>query len=345
MGVDVHKLKRRSHMKKDNGKIKEIVEEIRTYPGLTRKKNICLITETLQFVTNFGNTIVSFGEDAAAIYHRGEHLLFAAEGIWSGLIEANPYAAGKASVMASVNDIYAMGGRPLAMVNVMGIPDNKYYEEIVSGIRKGCEKFRVPMVGGHLHPDTKEVSLSVSILGVAKKLLMSNNALEGQDIVFAVDLEGRGYQCKPVLSWDTNSGKNSKQVLERLEVLPLLAEEELCRTAKDVSNGGLLGTVALLMETSEKGAVINIDNIPKPDAFHLIDWLKAFLSYGFVFCVDKDNTSEVIGQFSKKGVTARVIGEVAKERKIIISYQEQRDILFELDKEAITGNVKKQMTT
>jgi selenophosphate synthetase-related protein len=231
------------------------------------------------------------------------------------------------------------------MVNVMGIPDNKYYEEIVSGIRKGCEKFRVPMVGGHLHPDTKEVSLSVSILGVAKKLLMSNNALEGQDIVFAVDLEGRGYQCKPVLSWDTNSGKNSKQVLERLEVLPLLAEKELCRTAKDVSNGGLLGTIALLMETSQKGAVIDIDNVPKPDAFHLIDWLKAFLSYGFVFCVDKDNTSEVIGQFSKKGVTARVIGEVAKERKIIISYQEQRDILFELDKEAITGNVKKQMTT
>ena len=328
-------------MENNSGIVNKIIEEIRAYPGLTRKKNICMVTEALKTVADFGNTAACFGEDAAAIYHRGEHLLLAAEGIWSGLIEANPYGAGKASVMASINDIYAMGGRPLAMVNVMGIPDNRYYEEIVSGIRKGCEKFRVPMIGGHLHPDTKEVSLSVSILGEAKKLLKSSNALEGQDIVFAVDLEGRGFQCRPVISWDTISGKSSGQVLERLEVLPLLAEKGLCSTAKDVSNGGLLGTVALLMETSQKGAVINIADVPKPDTFQLIEWLKAFLSYGFVFCVDKYNTSQVIEEFNKKGITARVIGEVTKERKVIISYQGQRDILFELDKETITGNVKK----
>jgi len=236
--------------------IQTIIKEIRAYPGLTRKQEIYRVTNMLQAVTDYGNTIADFGEDAAVVEHNGTYLLLAAEGIWSGLIESNPYGAGKASVMASVNDIYAMGGRPLAMVNVIGIPDKKYYDEIIRGIRKGCEKFQVPMVGGHLHPDTQEVSLSVSIMGVAQKLLLSTNAAEGQDIIFTVDMDGRGYQCKPVLSWDTNSGKNSQQVLERLEVLPRLAEEDLCRTAKDVSNGGLLGTVALLLETSEKGAII-----------------------------------------------------------------------------------------
>jgi len=317
--------------------LKEICEEIRTYPGLVRKKNIYLITQALQTVADFGNTAADFGEDAAAIYLNGEYILLAAEGIWSGLIEDNPYGAGKASVMASVNDIYAMGGRPLAMVNVMGIPDSKYYAEILSGIRKGCEKYQVPMVGGHLHPDTKEVSLSVSIIGKAKKLLMSDNAGEGQDIVFAVDLAGRGYQCKPVLSWDTNSGKNSRQVLERLEVLPQLAEKQLCRTAKDVSNGGLLGTIALLLESSGKGAIINIDKVTKPDIFSLVDWLKAFLSYGFVLCVDKDKTAQVIEEFSNKAITARTIGEITREKKVIISNHEEREILFDLEKEAIAG--------
>jgi hypothetical protein len=325
--------------------LRQIIDEIRAYPGITRKRNIYLITSGLQAAVDFGNTIADFGEDAAAIYHRGEYLLLAADGIWSGLIEANPYAAGKASVMASVNDIYAMGGRPLAMVNVIGLPDTSCYEEIVRGIMKGCAKFRVPMVGGHLHPDTRELSLSVSILGTAKNLLLSSNAREGQNIVFAVDLEGRGYQCKPVISWDTNSGKTSDQVLERLEVLPLLAEHGLCCTAKDISNGGLLGTIALMLETSEKGAVVTLDSIPKPPEFSLVDWLKAFLSYGFVLCVDKDKTSRVIDACTRKNVTCCVIGEVTPERKMRLSYQGTTDILFDLEKEAITGIVKDDLSS
>jgi selenophosphate synthetase-related protein len=288
-------------------------------------------------VTDFGNTIADFGEDAAVISYKNEFLLLAADGIWKGLIEANPYAAGKASVIASVNDIYAMGGRPLAMVNVIGVSDSRYYDEIMRGIRKGCEKFRVPMVGGHLHPDTGEVTLSVSILGAAQKLLLSNNAREGQDIVFAVDLAGRGYQCKPVISWDTNSGKSSQQVLERLEVLPRIAESGLCQTAKDVSNGGLLGTIALMLEVSGKGAVIQLDSIPKPELFSTIDWLKAFLSYGFVLSVDRQHSASVIAQFQEKNITAGVIGEITPGQQMVLSYQGEQDLLFDFEKESITG--------
>jgi len=317
--------------------LSKIINEIRSYPGLTRKRNIYRATSLLAPVADFGATIADFGEDAAVIKYKDEFLLLAAEGIWSGLIEANPYGAGKASVMASVNDIYAMGGRPLAMVNVIGISESKYYEEIMRGIQKGCEKFKVPMVGGHLHPDTREVSLSVAILGVASKLLFSNNAREGQDIVFAVDLDGRGYQCKPVISWDTNSGKNSQQVLARLEILPQLAERELCETAKDVSNGGLLGTIALLLETSHKGAFIDIDRVPKPPDFPTIDWLKAFLSYGFILCADRKKTETIITAFKSENITACVIGEITAEQQLVISFEGEQGILFDFEREAITG--------
>jgi hypothetical protein len=193
------------------------------------------------------------------------------------------------------------------------------------------------MVGGHLHPDTREVSLSVAILGVARKLLLSNNARESQDIVFAVDLDGRGYQCKPVISWDTNSGKNSQQVLSRLEILPLLAEKELCATAKDVSNGGLLGTIALLLETSQRGAFIDIDRVPKPPNFPTIDWLKAFLSYGFILCADKGKTETIISEFKDKNITACVIGEITAEQQLVISFEGEQGILFDFEREAITG--------
>jgi len=322
--------------------LQEMIEEIRAYPGITRKRDISVIVKALASVQSYGKTIAGFGEDAAVIEHHGEYLLLAADGIWSGLIEANPYAAGKAAVMASVNDIYAMGGRPLAMVNVIGVPDGAFYEDIVRGIQKGCEKFRVPMVGGHLHPDTRHLELSVAIMGVAKRLLLSSNASPGQDILLAVDLEGRGYQCKPVLSWDTNSGKDSAQVLSRLEVLSRLAETELCSSAKDVSNGGLLGTIALFMESSGTGARIDIERIPKPDEFVLIDWLRAFLSYGFVLCVDRTRTGSVMQAFSGTGITTALIGEVIPEQVIVLTYKRMSRILFDLSREHIAG-ISKQM--
>jgi hypothetical protein len=317
--------------------LREIVEQIRSYPGLTRKRDICRITNILHTVTDYGDTVADFGEDAAAIYYNGEYLLLAVDGIWPGLLEANPYGAGKAAVMASVNDIYAMGGRPLAMVNVIGAPPDGGLDEIVRGIRKGCEKFRVPMVGGHLHPDTAEKQLSVAIMGHAARLLRSNNAVPGQDIIFAVDLDGKGYQCRPVLSWDTNSGKQTQQILERLDVLPQLAEQQLCSTAKDVSNAGLLGTIALMMETSATGAHIDIDRIPKPESFALIDWLKAFLSYGFVLCVDKQNSAGVIALFEAKNITADVIGTVLAQRIFTVGFQGASELLFDLEQEDITG--------
>ena len=48
-----------------------------------------------------------------------DYLLLAADGIMPQLLINEPYAAGKAAVMVSVNDIYSMGGRPIAMVNVL----------------------------------------------------------------------------------------------------------------------------------------------------------------------------------------------------------------------------------
>ena len=104
--------------------LQDLIDQIRAYPGITRKRDIHRVTSMLAGTLSFGNTAVGFGDDAAALYHNGEYLLLASDGIWTGLIEANPYGVGKASVMASVNDIYAMGGRPLAMVNVIGVPDD-----------------------------------------------------------------------------------------------------------------------------------------------------------------------------------------------------------------------------
>ncbi len=121
----------------------------------------------------YGSQLPNYGDDAAVIPWKGEYLLFATDGMMTALLINEPYAAGKASVMVTVNDIYSMGGRPIGMVNVLASGDEKQRALIVEGIEKGCQKLKVPMLGGHLHPDASpsSPSLSVAILGSAKKLL------------------------------------------------------------------------------------------------------------------------------------------------------------------------------
>jgi len=151
--------------------------------------------------------------------------------------------------------------------------------------------------------------LDVAILGYANKLLRSHLAKAGDDLILAVDLKGdKG--CRSVVSWDANSGKTPEELLHRLEALPLIAERELTQAAKDVSNAGILGTVSIMMENPNKGAIIELASIPKPPEIELSDWLVCFQSFGFALSVYSERSNTVISLFRERKITAAVIGRV-----------------------------------
>ncbi len=315
-----------------------IVNRVRNYEGLLRKQPIADVFEKLVLHGQTGPQLPNYGDDAAVIPWKDGYLLLAADGIMPRLLMNEPYAAGKASVMVTVNDIYSMGGRPLAMVNVLASGEEEHRSRVVEGIKKGCEKMRVPMVGGHLHPDARgnSPSLAVAILGHANKLLRSHLAEEGDDIVLAVDLKGdKG--CRSVVSWDANSGKTPEELLHRLETLPLIAEKELAQAAKDVSNAGILGTISILMENSTKGAVIDLMSIPKPPEIDLSDWLLCFQSFGFALSVPSRNSNKVLSLFHQREITASVIGKVIDDPIVSLKSGPESTVLFDFRKDKITG--------
>jgi uncharacterized protein len=315
-----------------------LVAKIKNYPGLTRKKPIQEVFQKLVMDQAYGPQLPNFGDDAAVIPWGDEYLLLAADGIMPQLLITEPYAAGKAAVMVSVNDIYSMGGRPLAMVNVLAYGDAAGRTAVIEGIRKGCEKLRVPMVGGHLHPDAPAAApaLSVAILGKAKRVLRSHLAQTGDDLILAVDLEGQK-GCRSVVSWDANSGKSSEAVLHRLETLPLIAEQELAMAAKDISNAGILGTTSILLENSGKGAIIDLPSIPKPAGIELFDWLVAFQSFSFILSVPIIHRKRVCALFEERHIRAEVIGKVTDNRQVILTEGPEKENLFDFSKEKITG--------
>ncbi|WP_457553896.1 AIR synthase related protein [Desulfobacula sp.] len=316
----------------------QIIKSVRNYIGLVRKHPIKAVVEKLSTTCQYGNSLPNFGDDAAVIPFKDEYLLFATDGMMTGLIINEPYAAGKASVMVTVNDIYSMGGRPIGMVNVLASGDEKQRALIVDGIKKGCQKLQVPMLGGHLHPDPELVtpSLSVAILGVAKKVLRSHLAKQGDDLILAVDLNGSP-GCHSVVSWDANSGKTSEELLERLDILPLIAEKELSCAAKDISNAGILGTISIFLENSGKGGCIDIDAIPRPSAIKLNDWLHCFQSFGFILAVSPENSKKVIELFSNQDIDANIIGKVTKNDQVVLEQNKVSKILFDFKTDEITG--------
>ena len=318
--------------------LKEIVARIRNYPGILRKQPIQQVVDLLSQTLRFGNQLPSYGDDAAVIPWGDEYLLVAADGMMTGLLVNEPYAAGKASVMVTVNDIYSMGGRPIGMVNVLASGDDTQRRRIVEGIEKGCRKLQVPMLGGHLHPDSPVdcPALSVTIIGRAKKLLRSHLAAAGDRLVLAVDLDGRA-GCRSVVSWDANSGKSPEALRHRLEALPLVAESEAAFAAKDVSNAGILGTAAIMLENSGKGADIDLDAIPRPGSLTLEQWLLCFQSFGFILSVPPDNVAEVCSIFSDRGITAAVIGAVQEGTVVDIYKGKSSATLFDFSQDVITG--------
>ncbi len=314
--------------------VKKIVAGLREFDGIIRKKDIKLVGEVLKNSFFPEDVVMGPGDDAGVITVKGidDYLLLACDGIHPLLVKNEPYAAGKASIMVNANDIYAMGGIPVAVVNVISYTGEEILKEILEGMKKASIKYRIPILGGHIHPGAPENEVSVAILGRADKVISAYNAREGDDIILAVDLQG-SQGCKSVNSWDSTSGKSSSLLLKQLAVMNRVAKDELVSAGKDVSMGGIAGTLAMLLESSKKGAIVDLELIPVPDKMELSRWLKSFLSYGFLLTCSKGCTEKIKKLFGDTGIRAEKIGEVNDSKIMTLCCGQESEVLFDFNRD------------
>jgi AIR synthase-related protein len=281
---------------------------------------------------------VAVGDDCAAIPDgHGGHLLFAIEGLVEDFIERMPWFAGYCSVMVNVSDVYAMGGRPVAVVDALwgdGLP-----QDVLAGMAAASARYAVPIVGGHTNTRSARGQLAVAILGRAERLLTSFDARPGDRLVMAADLRG-AYQ-EPYPYWNASTEAPAARLRADLDVLPQLAEAGLCRAAKDISMAGALGTALMLVECSKVGATIALDALPRPaqvqDDAALLRWLSAFPSYGFVLSVAPAALDDVLARFDGRGIAAAAIGEVTAARELTLVRGNERCLLWNVAKTPFIG--------
>jgi AIR synthase-related protein len=315
----------------------EIAAELRASRGFAHKRDISDIVSALGQALPGGaadlTQALPLGDDCAAIPDgQGGYLLFAIEGLVEDFIERMPWFAGYCAVMVNASDIYAMGGRPTAVVDALWSAGMDPADRMLKGMAEASAKYAVPIVGGHSNNRSARPQLAVAILGRAQKLLSSFAARPGDQLVMAVDL--RGAYEEPFSYWNASTRAPAERLRGDLELLPQLAEEGLCDAAKDISMAGAVGTALMLLECSQAGAAIDLDAIPRPAGVSLPRWLSSFPSYGFLLSVRPEKLGGVLTRFAARNLACAVVGEVDDTRTLVLRQGAQRELLWDLNRDA-----------
>ena len=185
----------------------------------------------------------------------------------------DPFAYGQIAAANALSDIYAMGGRPLTALNLMGMPADLVPPRIMNLIlRGGAEKIKEAkcvLIGGHTIRNPEPVyGLAVTGIVSPKRMLTNAKALAGDALVLT----------KPLGTGIITTGIKRGLIRRQLELKVIatmtnlnsagaeLAERGLLKAAIDVTGFGLLGHLGAMCRASGVGAEIVAEAVPVIDA-------------------------------------------------------------------------------
>lgn len=238
------------------------------------------------------------GDDGAPIV--GTDVIVACDAILPAMVERDPEWAGWCAVLVNVNDLSAMGARAVGMLDALAARDADAARLVMAGLRAGSAAWGVPILGGHTQLGVP-AALSVTAIGRAEHPVPGGTGRVGHAVSLTADLTGGWRAGHTGAQWDSTSTRAP----EALRELAGAVARARPTAAKDVSMSGLVGTVGMLAEASGCGAVLDVAQIPRPDAATLGDWLTCFPGFAMV-------TADPVGgsrMASEHAVTAE-IGEL-----------------------------------
>jgi hypothetical protein len=279
-----------------------IGERFRTNPGRIAKQALHHVTDVL------GRTdwVTGPGDDTALIHHAQGDVLAAGEAIYPPFVAADPFGAGVGAVVANLNDVAAMGGRPLGIVDTV-VASDELARSVLAGLRHAADLYDVPIVGGHLTLSDGAPSLSAFVVGAVTVPLLARNVAPGQALMLAACLDGR---LREDFLFYPSFEQRGTRVRGDLALLPQLAERGDCVAAKDVSMAGLLGTLAMLLQPTGNGAEVDLDRLPRPPDVPVEIWLDVFPSYAFLLCGPPERVHDCIAAFAERGLACAQVGTI-----------------------------------
>ena len=209
-------------------------------------------------------------KDDAAVYDIGNGQCIVSTTDFFMQIVDDPRKFGAIASVNTISDIYAMGGRPLMAIAILGWPVNKIpaevAREVLEGSREVCNEAGIPLAGGH------SIDSPEPIFGLAVTGIVSTSNLKRNDTARVGSLL---YLTKP-LGVGIITTAQKKGIVEEVHLAAAVKSMQTLNSAgekfgslsyisamTDVTGFGLLGHLAEICEGSQCSAEVEYSKVPK----------------------------------------------------------------------------------
>ena len=207
--------------------------------------------------------------DDAAVYDMGNGTGIISTTDFFLPIVDDPFTFGRIAATNALSDVYAMGGKPLMAIAILGWPIDKLAPEVAAqvmeGGRKACADAGITIAGGH-SIDNPEPVFGLAVTGsVLLSNLKQNNKAQPGTLLYLTKPLGIGIlataQKKGLLEEEHASIAVDSMVILN-DVGLELSEMQEVTALTDVTGFGLMGHLLEVCEASNVSAVIHYDKVP-----------------------------------------------------------------------------------
>jgi len=191
----------------------------------------------------------------------------------------DPYDFGSIAAANALSDIYAMGGKPISALNIVGYPKKllplSYLEEILKGGVDKCKEAGVPIIGGHTLK-TQEPIYGLAANGIIhpKKIVTNAGAKPGDFLILTKPL-GIGI-ITTAIKQNKAPRRMVKEAVKIMSELNKISSEVMLefevKACTDITGYGFLGHLCEMTKASGVGAKVYLSKIPVLDyAWKLVE--------------------------------------------------------------------------
>lgn len=216
--------------------------------------------------------------DDAAVYRLTDQLALVQTVDYFTPIVDDPYDFGAIAAANSLSDVYAMGGRPLTALNIVGFPSRtlplKILARILLGGAEKCREAGCTVVGGHTIDD-EEPKFGLAVTGLIEPgKAITNAAARPGDVLVLTKPLGTGIVATAIKR-ELADVATVRVATRTMATLNAAASEAALavgvNACTDVTGFGLLGHLAGMCRGSRVGAVLSAGAAPVlPGVFDLI---------------------------------------------------------------------------
>ena len=208
-------------------------------------------------------------KDDAAVYDLGNgSALISTTDFFMPIVD-DPFEFGRIASANAISDVYAMGGKPILAIAILGWPINTLpaavAQRVIEGSRSICLEAGIPLAGGH-SIDSPEPIFGLAVNGiVAVENVKQNNLAKEGDLLFLTKPLGVGILTTAVkkgILKQNHEGIAARQMMQLNSIGEKLGNIEQVHAMTDVTGFGLLGHLVEMAEGSNLSAVIDMQHIP-----------------------------------------------------------------------------------